>query len=201
METGVQVKKLLFATALTTVGFATAANAGAVFVSTMDDIFLAGQPSAAAGTDGNYFQTSPTGVGVGGAGNLPVEIGVTPGETISLSAATLARTGCGIGCNNNLGTANGDTEFGSETIGGPFSVTSYTGYPLGLMGVYGDPPGGAPLLIGNSKTLLIPAGVTELYLGTVDAFAGGPYGGYAGTYNDNVGGWNVQLFRRRRHGR
>ena len=61
------------------------------------------------------------------------------------------------------------------------------------MGVYGDPPGGAPLLIGNSKTLLIPAGVTELYLGTVDAFAGGPHGGYAGTYNDNVGGWNVSV--------
>jgi hypothetical protein len=196
-------KALIAAVGFTAVSsIATAAHAGVIFVSAKDDIFLSGQTAVPPGVvDGVYFKkqtAGPYGNTDPGAGALPYALSVTPGETLHLSASAVSPlTSAGsFSSNNNLGAA-GSTQWstGSTVTEGPYGVTSYTGYQLGLVGVWAD---GSTILtptafIIGSGPLTAPAGATTLYLGTVDSFGTGTAVRYAGTYNDNQGGFDVTV--------
>jgi PEP-CTERM motif-containing protein len=191
------------AVALAALGVSTA-NAS-IFVSTQDDIFLAGYtgtiPSGSLSGTYPYFENQTTGTYGNtnpGAGNLPYAVSAPGGHVTISNVSTETGTSCGTGCNFVM-TANGETQYSSSTsvTYGPaydsisgYSVVSYTGNRLALVGDWGTATGAGatPFFIGNAGgTFTAPAGDTVLYLGTVDAFGNSPYG--AGTYNDNQGGF------------
>lgn len=197
---------LIAAVGVTAVASIGTAQAGTIFVSAKDDIFLAGQSTVPPGTvvsGGNtYFLKQTAGVFGNtdpGAGDLPYELMVTgPSVTLDVTAVTAT---CGSFCvANNLG-AIGSTQWSSATTvtKGPYSVASYTGYQMGLVGVWGTatgvPAGSTAFLIGAGGTFFNPdPGVdTTLYMGTVDSFGAGMNPKYAGTYNDNQGGFTISV--------
>lgn len=184
---------------------AVAAQANVIVVSAKDDIFLAGLAAAPTGMVGSYFPNQTGGVFGNtnpGAGLLPYVLSFTGGSvTLSAVAVTTGTgTSCGSGCAVNDHGAVGNSNYSSPTtvVDGPYSVTSYTGYTLGLVGAWGksgtpptvDPSPQTAFLIGAGGTFLAPAGDNILFLGTVDAFGGSKY---AGTYNDNQGGFDVAV--------
>ena len=155
-----------------------------VFVNAKDDIFLAGQTTVP------IFPASQTQTLVpgNGAGLLPVAVGVTGGETLTLTASGTAD--CGVGC--TASGPGGNPQFGTGSIAAYGNVGSYTG-TLGegfqLVGVFnaGSAPW-TPFVIGTGGSFVVPAGATKLYLGLPDGFS---FQGPPGTYNDNTGGFTV----------
>jgi hypothetical protein len=138
------------------VSLATAIMAGSVAVADTitvygtDDIFLAGQTT---------IPTFP-----GGAGELPPSISVAPGETLTLTATGL------VSCCSGTPVNGPDGMTGPTNISGYGNVLGYlSGEEMALVGVYDGP--GAPgteswqvFKIGSSATLVVPNGVTTLYL-------------------------------------
>jgi hypothetical protein len=157
-------------------------SASALIVDASSDIFAAGLSSVPA---------SDTAGNPGGNGTLPVFLNVTGGETITLTATGLV---------NCCDTASfpgviGPNGFSPNPFGGPSSsifansgllssVGAYNGPAFALVGVFDNNLAAGPFFVGSDKTLLVPNGATELFLGFAD---GAGFNNASGYYQDNSG--------------
>jgi hypothetical protein len=162
--------------------------AHAVTVLGSSDIFAA---------DVSSIPTSDTAGNVGGNGSSPVFITVVGGETITLTATGLVQC-CDTsptpgtvgpnGFNPNPFSASVPPSTISANSGLGSSVGTYAGNAFALVGVFNNELAGGPIFIGSSKTLLVPIGATELFLGFADASG---FNGPSGFYQDNSGSLSV----------
>jgi hypothetical protein len=70
------------------------------------------------------------------------------------------------------------------------SVGTYSGNAFALVGVFDNDLAGGPFFIGTSKTMVVPTGATELFLGFADASG---FNGPSGFYSDNSGALTVTV--------
>jgi hypothetical protein len=165
---------------------ATQASAGTIFVSGLDDIFLAGLSSVPTG-----FPYNSQASGGDGAGTLPVGIPVNAGELITISAS--GEVSCCYG-GSPINGPDGGGLGGSTSISGYENVAGYSsGTQLALLGVFETPSTSGTeswqaFQVGSSYSAPVPTGATELFLGFADANG---FSGVPGYYNDNTGGLNV----------
>jgi hypothetical protein len=164
---------------------------------------VAATPTASAvtldvrGTD-NIFAA---GLGAGASlpadeGTVPSYIAVTPGQTLVLSAA--GNVQC---CGSGRSTIDADG-FAKNPFGAGSHITNPLHTKVGayidevgafaLVGVFNGatPAGRTPFKVGADKTILVPPGVTRLYLGYADGYG---FNGPAAAYSDNGGQLTVSV--------